>query len=93
MAVFNDKRLCEEPFATWQSVSCRLEYLVGIVQYLVQSASGVTGAFVECVAFEIPRRIRINLINPTFLEEAWDIYGEMMPSFQTVTFTIMVLAI
>ncbi|WP_209435185.1 Rossmann-fold NAD(P)-binding domain-containing protein [Maribacter forsetii] len=45
----------------------------------------MTGAFVECVAFEIPRGIRINLINPTFLEEAWDIYGEMMPGFEPVS--------
>jgi len=53
----------------------------------------VTGAFVECVAFEIPRGIPINSINLSVLEEVWDIYGEMMPSFQTVTFTIMFLAI
>ncbi|MDO6473309.1 hypothetical protein [Maribacter sp. 1_MG-2023] len=57
------------------------------------AASGVIGAYVECVAFEIPRGIRINSINLSILEEAWDIYGEMIPSFQTVTFTIMFLAI
>lgn len=36
------------------------------------------------VAHELPRGIRINSINPTVLEEAWDVYGEMMPGFQSV---------
>jgi len=32
----------------------------------------------------MPRGIRINSINPTVLEEALDVYGEMMSGFQPV---------
>ena len=28
--------------------------------------------------------IRINVVNPTVLTEAWDVYGEMMPGFEPV---------
>jgi NAD(P)-dependent dehydrogenase (short-subunit alcohol dehydrogenase family) len=48
------------------------------------TASGAIETFVKCVAYEMPRGIRINAINPTVLEEAWDVYGEMMPGFQPV---------
>ena len=48
------------------------------------TTSGAIDTFVKCVAFEMPRGIRINSINPTVLEEAWDVYGEMMPGFQPV---------
>ena len=48
------------------------------------TASGAIDTFVKCVAYEMPRGIRINAINPTVLEEAWDVYGEMMPGFQPV---------
>ena len=48
------------------------------------TTSGAIDTFVKCVALEMPRGIRINSINPTVLEEAWDVYGEMMPGFQPV---------
>ncbi|OEC37264.1 NAD(P)-dependent dehydrogenase, short-chain alcohol dehydrogenase family [Pseudomonas cuatrocienegasensis] len=48
------------------------------------TTSGAIDTFVKCVANELPRGIRINVVNPTVLEEAWDIYGEMMPGFQPV---------
>jgi hypothetical protein len=32
----------------------------------------------------MPRNTRINVINPTVLTEAWDVYGEMMPGFEPV---------
>lgn len=46
--------------------------------------SGAIDTFAKVVAHELPRGIRINSINPTVLEEAWDVYGEMMPGFQPV---------
>ena len=49
------------------------------------TTSGAIDTFVKCVALEMPRGIRINSINPTVLEEAWEIYGEMMPGFQPVS--------
>lgn len=49
------------------------------------TTSGAIDTFVKCVAHEMPRGIRINSINPTVLEEAWDVYGEMMPGFQPVS--------
>lgn len=48
------------------------------------TTSGAIDTFVKCVALEMPRGIRVNSINPTVLEEAWDVYGEMMPGFQAV---------
>ncbi len=48
------------------------------------TTSGAIDTFVKCVAYEMPRGIRINAINPTVLEEAWEVYGEMMPGFQPV---------
>ncbi|RUR53784.1 short chain dehydrogenase [Aeromonas veronii] len=48
------------------------------------TTSGAIDTFVQCVAQELPRGIRINVVNPTVLEEAWDVYGEMMPGFQPV---------
>ncbi len=48
------------------------------------TASGAIDTFVKCVAFEMPRNTRINVINPTVLTEAWDVYGEMMPGFEPV---------
>lgn len=48
------------------------------------TTSSAIDTFVKCVAFEMPRGIRINSINPTVLEEAWDVYGEMMPGFEPV---------
>ncbi|RSM29565.1 short chain dehydrogenase [Aeromonas salmonicida] len=48
------------------------------------TTSGAIDTFVQCVAHELPRGIRINVVNPTVLEEAWDMYGEMMPGFQPV---------
>ncbi|MGB5918078.1 short chain dehydrogenase [Arcobacter sp.] len=56
------------------------------IPYAIADAttSGAIDTFVKCVAFEMPRGIRINSINPTVLEEAWDVYGEMMPGFHPV---------
>lgn len=48
------------------------------------TTSGAIDTFGQCVAHELPRGIRINVVNPTVLEEAWDVYGEMMPGFQPV---------
>ncbi len=48
------------------------------------TTSGAIDTFVQCVAHELPRGIRINVVNPTVLEEAWEVYGEMMPGFQPV---------
>ncbi|GAB2883158.1 short chain dehydrogenase [Microbulbifer echini] len=48
------------------------------------TTSGAIDTFVKCVAYELPRGIRINSINPTVIEEAWDVYGEMMSGFHPV---------
>ncbi|OLP46372.1 short chain dehydrogenase [Rhizobium oryziradicis] len=48
------------------------------------TTSGAIETFAKCVAHELPRAIRVNVINPTVLEESWDVYGEMMPGFQPV---------
>lgn len=48
------------------------------------TTSGAIDTFVQCVANELPRGIRINVINPTVLEGAWDVYGPMLPGFQPV---------
>ncbi|WDE07090.1 short chain dehydrogenase [Thalassomonas viridans] len=48
------------------------------------TTSGAIDTFVKCVALEMPRGIRVNAVNPTVLEEAWEVYGEMMPGFQPV---------
>lgn len=48
------------------------------------TTSGAIDTFVKCVAHELPRGVRINVVNPTVLEEAWEVYGEMMPGFQPV---------
>lgn len=48
------------------------------------TTSGAIDTFVKCVAYELPRGIRINAINPTVLEEAWEVYGDMMPGFEPV---------
>jgi len=56
------------------------------IPYAIADAttSGAIDTFVKCVAFEMPRGTRINVINPTVLAEAWDVYGEMMPGFEPV---------
>lgn len=48
------------------------------------TTSAAIDTFVKCVAYEMPRGIRINAINPTVIEEAWEVYGEMMSGFQPV---------
>lgn len=48
------------------------------------TTSGAIDTFVKCVAFELPRGIRINAVNPTVIEEAWEVYGEMMPGYQPI---------
>ena len=53
------------------------------------TTSGAIDTFVKCVAYELPRDMRINAINPTVLEEAWEVYGEMMPGFQPVPGTLV----
>ncbi|MCG9542407.1 short chain dehydrogenase [Vibrio sp. Isolate33] len=56
------------------------------IPYAIADAttSGAIDTFVKCVAYEMPRNTRINVINPTVLAEAWDVYGEMMPGFEPV---------
>ncbi|KGJ96683.1 short chain dehydrogenase [Thalassotalea sp. ND16A] len=56
------------------------------IPYAIADAttSGAIDTFVKCVAFEMPRNTRINVVNPTVLAEAWDVYGEMMPGFEPV---------
>lgn len=53
------------------------------------TTSGAIDTFVRCVAHELPRSIRINVVNPTVLEEAWDVYGDIMPGFQPVPGTLV----
>ncbi|WP_273049377.1 short chain dehydrogenase [Pseudoalteromonas sp.] len=48
------------------------------------TTSGAIDTFVRCVSLEMSRGTRINVVNPTVLEEAWGVYGEMMPGFQPV---------
>jgi NAD(P)-dependent dehydrogenase (short-subunit alcohol dehydrogenase family) len=48
------------------------------------TTSGAIETFAKCVSFEMPRGLRVNVINPTVLEESWPVYGEMMPGFQPV---------
>lgn len=56
------------------------------IPYAIADAttSGAIDTFVKCVAYEMPRNTRINVVNPTVLAEAWDVYGEMMPGFEPV---------
>ncbi|WP_028775297.1 short chain dehydrogenase [Shewanella waksmanii] len=56
------------------------------IPYAIADAttSGAIDTFVKCVAYEMPRNTRINVVNPTVLAEAWHVYGEMMPGFQPV---------
>ncbi|MGP5209195.1 short chain dehydrogenase [Psychrobacter alimentarius] len=56
------------------------------VPYAIADAttSGAIDTFVKCVSLEMPRNTRINVVNPTVLVEAWDVYGEMMPGFEPV---------
>lgn len=56
------------------------------IPYAIADAttSGAIDTFVKCVAYEMPRNIRINVVNPTVLTEAWDVYGDMMPGFEPV---------
>lgn len=54
-------------------------------QFIADSTtSGAIDTFVKCVAPELPRGIRINSINPTILEESWELYKEMLRGFQPV---------
>jgi len=57
------------------------------IPYAIADAttSGAIDTFVKCVALEMPRNIRINVVNPTVLIEAWDVYGDMMPGFEPVS--------
>jgi NAD(P)-dependent dehydrogenase (short-subunit alcohol dehydrogenase family) len=56
------------------------------IPYAIADAttSGAIDTFVKCVAYEMPNNIRINVVNPTVLVEAWGVYGEMMPGFEPV---------
>lgn len=56
------------------------------IPYAIADAttSGAIDTFVKCVAYEMPRGTRINVVNPTVLTEAWGVYGEMMPGFEPV---------
>lgn len=61
------------------------------IPYAIADAttSGAIDTFVKCVAYEMPRNTRINVVNPTILTEAWDVYGEMMPGFEPVPSTLV----
>jgi len=48
------------------------------------TTSGAIDTFVKIVSLEMPRNTRINVVNPTVLAEAWDVYGEMIAGFQPV---------
>jgi NAD(P)-dependent dehydrogenase (short-subunit alcohol dehydrogenase family) len=48
------------------------------------TTSGAIETFAKCVSHELPRGLRVNVINPTVLQESWPVYGEMMPGFQPV---------
>lgn len=48
------------------------------------TTSGAIDRFMKRVAFELQRGVRINAVNPTVIEEAWGMYGEMMPHYQPV---------
>jgi len=53
------------------------------------TTSGAIDTFVKCVSLELPKNIRINVVNPTILAEAWDVYGDMMPGFEPVPSTLV----
>lgn len=61
------------------------------IPYAIADAttSGAIDTFVKCVAYEMPKKLRINVVNPTVLVEAWDVYGEMMPGFEPVQGTLV----
>lgn len=48
------------------------------------TTSGAVDTFVKCVAFELPRGIRINGVNPTMLASCYEQYHEMLPGFEPV---------
>ncbi|WP_166423598.1 short chain dehydrogenase [Paraglaciecola sp. 20A4] len=48
------------------------------------TTSAAIDTFAKIVSLEMPRNTRINVVNPTVLTEAWDVYGEMMAGFQPV---------
>jgi len=56
------------------------------IPYAIADAttSGAIDTFVKCVAYEMPKKQRINVVNPTVLTEAWEVYGEMMSGFEPV---------
>ena len=53
------------------------------------TTSGAIDTFVKIVSLEMPRNTRINVVNPTVLTEAWEVYGEMMPGFEPVPGTLV----
>jgi NAD(P)-dependent dehydrogenase (short-subunit alcohol dehydrogenase family) len=53
------------------------------------TTSGAIDTFAKIVSLEMPRNTRINVVSPTVLTEAWDVYGEMMPGFQPVPATLV----
>lgn len=59
------------------------------------SASMVNGAldaFVRAAAIELPRSLRINVVNPNVLQEAMDAYGPYFRGFNAVTAKRVALA-
>jgi NAD(P)-dependent dehydrogenase (short-subunit alcohol dehydrogenase family) len=40
--------------------------------------------FVRAAAIELPRGIRINVVNPTLLDESVEVYGDYFRGFETV---------
>jgi NAD(P)-dependent dehydrogenase (short-subunit alcohol dehydrogenase family) len=41
--------------------------------------------FVRGAAIELPRRVRINLVSPTVLQESWEAYGSYFRGFEPVS--------
>lgn len=59
------------------------------------SAAMVNGAlagFITGASIEMPRGIRLNLVSPTVVEEAWDAYGPFFPGFKAVPTSLVAKA-
>jgi NAD(P)-dependent dehydrogenase (short-subunit alcohol dehydrogenase family) len=53
--------------------------------------AGIEG-FVRAAALELPRGLRINVVSPSVLQEAWDAYADFFPGFEAVSATRAALA-
>ncbi len=87
MGQINVVRICQEYIAdngSFSIITCILNIKPIPIAIADDAISRAIDTFVKCVALEMPRGLLINSINPKVLEEAWDIYGEMMPCFNPV---------